>query len=117
MGGLPKEKSMITPARKQQQAYAKREEIKMEENIPLPPVPKSHTSGSVLYPVADLKEGGSFSYPMISGQTEKQLTSVKTAFRHHQKTHPEKNFVALAIPGESVIRVWRTADTKAPEQE
>lgn len=108
---------MTTQTRKQQQTYAKREEIKMEEGVPLPTVPKSHTSGSVLYPVADLKEGGSFSYPMISGQTEKQLTSVKSAFRSHQKQHPEKNFVALSVPSEGVIRVWRTEDTKPATQE
>lgn len=82
--------------------------IKIEEGIPVPEDAES-TNFRACYPLPQLKAGESFSFPVVRGNVERQVASVKSAISHHRGNNPHKNFVVKVCS--DVVRVWRIEDS------
>ena len=89
--------------------------IQLETGIPVPEHVTDPQGSKEKFPLGKLKPGGSFSFPIVSSQQDRQLRAVKGAIYHHRKFNPERNFVFITSRSEGVIRVWRTKDTPTPK--
>jgi hypothetical protein len=108
------EETNTTPAPVAKKAAPKfritRDQIKLEHDIPPPEAAIPNLTGRATYPVANLEEGTSFSFPAPPRHRLSMLKSANSAIGSHVKNHPNKQFIARIIEEEGVVRVWRIAD-------
>lgn len=108
----------VSPARKRltPQPLASTDAFRFEKDVPLPGQ-EVRSFREPLYPVMALKEGESFSWPIIKGRETKQYSSANYAAKNEIRKHPNKRFTIRILKSDGVLRCWRMKDAVPGEEQ